>query len=232
MVPWLACSIAFAACANRFRDRRLRVALLALVPVVALMVNRQEWGHEFGLRQRMSDEVRVFFDMPPNGLLRNPASPSASMREMNWVKLVYLGKTAGAAWFYDDIYLCTHGIAGKRVWEFDPAILTVVEITGKVPAIARRHCASIRTAVPLSVHFHFDKPALQWELGPYEEGRYTVIVGDGFETFPVPRKEALYIPGVTALDVRVRYDSPQGWTTYSPELKLDFNTQSDFRWQR
>lgn len=232
LVPSLACAIAFAACAATVRDRRLRVALLVLVPVAAVTVNRQEWGHEFGLRQRMSEELRVFFEMPPNGLLRNPASPSSTMRESNWLKLVYLGKPAGALWFYDDIYLCIHGSEGTRVWEFDPSIHMVVEVTEKVPAIARRHCDAIRTAVPLTAHLHFDDPALQWEFGPYDEGLYTVIMSDGLETFPVPRRDALYIPGVTALNLLVRYDSPSGWTTYSPAMRLDLTRQTDLQWRR
>jgi hypothetical protein len=148
------------------------------------------------------------------------------------LKIVYLGKPAGASWFYDDFYLCAHGNAGKRVWQFDPAILTVVEITPRIAAIERRHCGSIRSSVPLTVRFHFQRPELHWELGPYADGKYTVLLADGWETFEVPRKEALNIPNVTSLAVRVRYDSPEGWTTYSPEMALDFTRQSDFAWQR
>ena len=58
------------------------------------------------------------------------------------------------------------------------------------------------------------------------------MIGDGFEVFPVPRREALNIPGVASLALRVRYDSPQGWTTYSPEIPMDFAKHSDFHWQR
>jgi hypothetical protein len=232
LIPWLAFAMAFAASAMSIRDKRLRVALLAFVTLLAVAANRQEWGREFVARQRMSDELRCFFEMPPSGLLRIPTSPPAVMRELNWVKLVYLGRPAGASWFFDDIYLCSHPSAGKRVWEFDPKVLTVVEITGKMDEIAKRHCGSIRGSVPLSVHFHFDRPALHWEFGPYEQGSYSAIIADGFEVYHVPRREALYVPGVTALALRVRYDSPQGWTTYSPEMMLDFQKQTDFHWRR
>jgi hypothetical protein len=232
LVPWLAASIAFAWGASRLVNRRLSRALLVLVPLLAVTVNRQEWGNEFHLRQRMSDEARVFFEMPPNGFLRLPATPPAVMRELNWVKLVYMGRVAGASWFYDDYFLCAHGIEGKRVWEFDPKILSVVEITPRLAAIAQTHCRNIRADAPLDVAFHYERPALHWDFGPYAAGRYHVLVADGWETFDVPRREALYIPGVTALSVRVRYDAPQGWVTYSPAMVLDFSRGSDFRWQR
>jgi hypothetical protein len=231
LIPWLLVSIAFAAAASTLLGRRRTVVLL-LAPMLALMVNRQEWGREFGTRQRMSDESRVFFELPPNGLLRQPATPPAVMRELNWLKIVYLGKPAGASWFYDDFFLCTHGSAGKRVWQFDPAILTVVEITPRIAAIERRHCGSIRSAAPLTARFHFQSPELHWDLGPYADGKYTVLLGDGWEVFEVPRKEALNLPSVTGLALRVRYDSPQGWTTYSDQMTLDFTKHSDFAWQR
>lgn len=232
LVPWLACAVAFAAYAHKLPRKSQRAAALLLVLLLAISVNRQEWGHEFGMRQRMPDESRTFFELPPNGLLRHPAPPPATMRELSWVKLVYLGKQAGGAWFYDDIHLCTHDMSAKRVWEFDPKRLTVAEITGRIPVLSRSFCDALRNSAPLTADFHVRGSALQWEFGPYAEGRYTAVVGDGFETFHVPRKDALFIPGVTALALRVRYDSPDGWTTYSPELLLDFTRQSDFGWRR
>jgi hypothetical protein len=83
LVPWLLLSIAFAVAASRLKVKRLAAALLLLAPLLAISVNRQEWGREFGIRQRMSDESRVFFELPPNGMLRQPATPSAVLRELN-----------------------------------------------------------------------------------------------------------------------------------------------------
>jgi hypothetical protein len=37
------------------------------------------------------------------------------------------------------------------------------------------------------------------------------------------------VPGLT---LRVRYESPDGWVTYSPELALDFARQPDLVWHR
>jgi len=53
VVPWLAWSIAFAAATTR-RNSRLAAALLIAAPLLAVVSNRQEWGHEFPLRRRMS----------------------------------------------------------------------------------------------------------------------------------------------------------------------------------
>ncbi len=232
VVPWLAWSVAFAAAVSTVRDRRQTAAFLIVVPLIAVVVNRQEWRDEFRRRQRMSDEGRIFLDMPSNGLFRMPAAPSSTMRELNWLKTVYLHKPGGAMCFYDDFFLCVHDARGKRVWEYEDNTRRVAEITPSVAQIARRHCTSIRSAAPLSARFHFDKPALYWDLGPYTVGRYTALLADGAEAFVVPRRDALNVPGANGFVVRIRYDSPQGWTTYSPQLNLDFARTQDVVWRR
>jgi len=232
VVPWLAWSVAFAASLSTLRDRRQAMAVFILVLPTAAVVNRQEWREVSHARRRMSDEARVFLDMPSNGLFRMPAAPSSTMRELNWLKTVYLHKPGGATCFYDDFFLCVHDARGKRVWEYEENTRRVAEITPTVAQIAQRHCNSIRFAAPLSARFHFEKPALHWDLGPYTEGRYTALLGDGVEAFVVARHDALNLPGASAFDVRIRYDSPQGWTTYSPQLNLDFARTQDVAWRR
>jgi hypothetical protein len=232
VVPWLAWSVAFAAAVSTLRDRQHTTVFLIVAPLIAVVVNRQEWSDVFRVRQRMSQEGRFFLDMPSDGLLRMPITPSSTMRELNWLKTVYLGKSGGAISFYDDFFLCVHGLGGKRVWQYDDNARGVVEITPRAVQISRRHCATVRAVAPLSARFHFDKPALYWDLGPYTDGRYTVLLGDGIEAFQVPRHDALNVPGATGFDLRIRYDSPQGWTTYSPDLPLDFVRRSDFAWRR
>lgn len=228
VVPWLAWSIAFAAAATR-RNGRVAAALLIAAPILAIAANRQEWRHEFPLRRRMSDEARFFFyDMPPNALLRRPLTPPAVMGEVKWLKTIHFGQPAGD-WFYDDILLCSGGAGGRRVFEFEGN--SIVEITPRVAGIAARFCRTIRDA-PLSATFNYRKPALYWDLGPYPDGRYTAVIGNGVQAFEIPRRDALNLGPATGLALRVRYDSPAGWTTYSSELTLDFVHHPDFTWHR
>lgn len=232
--PWLAYSIAFAAAASSFRNKRVASALLLAAPVVTIIANRQEWRAEFGLRQRMSAEARVFTELPPSGVLRNPRIPPAQLAELNMLRIDYLHKPPGTSWFYDDIYLCgdPNILAGKQVYEYDPAQRMLVDITARMPEIAQKHCANIRHDAPLRVEFRFRDPALHWSVGPYAEGKYSAVIANGFQAFEIPRRDALNLPGSTGFPIRVRYDSPEGWTTYSPELVLDFKKQPDVVWQR
>jgi hypothetical protein len=229
VVPWLAWSIAFAAATTR-RNNRLAAALLIAAPLLAVAANRREWGHEFPLRRRMSDEARFFFyDMPPDALLRRPLTPPAAMGEVKWLKMVKFSKPAGD-WFYDDIFLCNGSAGGKRVYEYERH--GIVEITPRVTGIAAHFCSALRDA-PLSATFHYRNPALYWDLGPYTDGRYTAILGNGVQAFEIPRRDALNLErGIPGLGLRIRYDSPSGWTTYSPQLTLDFVHHPDLAWHR
>ncbi|MGH9418876.1 MAG: hypothetical protein ACRD3J_02790, partial [Thermoanaerobaculia bacterium] len=229
VVPWLAWSIAFAAATTR-QNRRVAATLLIAVPLLTIAANRQEWRYEFPRRRQMSDEARVFFyDMSDDGLLRRPLTPPATMGEVKWLKTIHFGKPAGG-WFYDDIFLCANSVAGKKVYEYEKTM--IVDITPKIAGIANKHCSSIRNDVPLTATFHYRKPALYWDLGPYADGRYSAVLGGGLQAFEIPRRDALNLPGTTSLALRIRYDSPAGWTTYSPELALDFVHPREVNWHR
>jgi hypothetical protein len=229
VVPWLAWSIAFAAATTR-QNRRVAAALLIAAPLLAIAANRQEWRYEFPRRRQMSDEARVFFyDMSEDGLLRRPLTPPATMGEVKWLKTIHFGKPAGG-WFYDDIFLCGGGFGGKKIYEFEKTM--IVDITSDIARIAAKHCLSIRGDAPLSATFRYRKPALYWDLGPYADGRYSAVLGNGIQAFEIPRRDALNLPGSTDLALRIRYDSPAGWTTYSPELTLDFVHPHDVNWHR
>ena len=229
VVPWLAWSVAFAAATTR-HNGRAAAALLVAVPLLAIAANRQEWRHEFPLRRRMSDEARFFFhDMPPDALLRRPLAPPAAMGEVKWLKTVHFVQPAGD-WFYDDIFLCRGSAVGKRVFEYEGNM--IVEITPRVAGIAEALRRSIRAEASLSAAFHYRKPALYWDLGPYPDGRYTAVLGNGAQAFEIPRRDALNLGVATGLGLRIRYDSPAGWTTYSPDLTLDFLHQPDLSWHR
>jgi hypothetical protein len=228
-VPWLAWSIAFAAATTR-RDKRVAAALLIAVPLLAVAANRAEWRKEFPLRRRMSDEACFYFyDMPPDALLRNAVVPPAALGEVQWLKTIHFGRPAGA-WFYDDIFLCGGGAGSKRVFEFEGH--QIVEITPRIAAMAKQFCGSIRNDAPLSAAFHFRNPALYWDLGPYPDGKYSAVIANGVQAFEIPRRDALKLPGMPGIALRIRYDSPAGWTTYSPEIAIDFTRKPDVTWHR
>ncbi|HEX8173284.1 MAG TPA: hypothetical protein VF824_22310 [Thermoanaerobaculia bacterium] len=232
ITPWLWMSAAFAVGVSGLRGNA-RNALILAAAVGVVIANRQEWTTEYSHARRMSEEARAYVGLGADALLRAPAIPAGSMGEFRWLKEEHFKRQPGTGWFYDDLYLCgAASLAGKRVFEYAPAQRRVIEVTDRIPDFARAYCGSLRDNAPLRAEFHHRGEALFWRFGPYDDGRYDIVLGGGAQSFPVPREDGFRLAGVPGLSLRVRYQSPEGWVTYSPEIALDFARQPDFTWYR
>lgn len=185
----------------------------------------------FAKLERMSAENRAFLQMGQGDYLRHPLGPPASMGELEWIKTEILKKKRGAGWFYDDLYVCLHPDLG-RVWTWDSARSQVDDMTATLPALRRRHCSAIRDSAPLSVNMRAVDRTLHWTLGPYHDGQYSFVLGDGVQVFHMPAIGAFHVRQPGAMSLRVKYRSLEGWITYSPELAMDFSREPTFRWRR
>ncbi|HEX9492870.1 MAG TPA: hypothetical protein VGA33_06385, partial [Thermoanaerobaculia bacterium] len=73
---------------------------------------------------------------------------------------------------------------------------------------------------------------LAWRFGPYADGSWRVLIGDAQQAFDVPREDAFRLGDLNGIALRIRYQSPQQWVTYSPEITLDFHQHPDALWHR
>lgn len=233
---WLVVAAASAfgmgALAERGRTFRLLAAGLAVVAVAGgLVANRQDWQGRYARAERMSVENRAFLALGAGDFLRRPLSPPGSLGELRWWKEEVWELPRGAGWFLDDLYLCLHAAEIRRLWAYDPVVREVEDVTEDLPAIRRRYCSSIREETPLSAEIRAEGPVLFWRLGPYREGSYWLVMGDGAQALEVPRSGGFQTRGMRKLELRIKYRSPEGWVTYSPELAVDL-TRGPFRWGR
>jgi hypothetical protein len=216
------------------RGGALRLAGLGLAVIAAagvLLAHLDAREAAFARVERMSAENRAFLEMGPGDFLRTPLGPPATMGELAWLKTDLLGKRPGAGWFYDDLFVCVNPALG-RVWTWDPVQTRVEDMTASLARLRRRHCNAIREHAPLTVEMHAAGRTLHWALGPYSEGTWSFVLGDGLQAFPMPANGGFQLRQAGALSLRVKYRSPEGWTTYSPELKMDFTREPSFRWAR
>jgi hypothetical protein len=229
---WICTTIVFAAGTDTLRNRGLALSLMIAAPLLGAMVNRQQWKSEFTLAKRVSDEARVFTDLAPGDFIRMPAIPPGEMFQVAWVKEFLLHRPGGTLWFYDDLYLCS-GQRPRRVFGFDERTKRVREMTAQIPALASRYCGSFRPNEPLEIHLHYNerRHLLTWDLGPYDDG-YTFVSGNGFLAYEVQRHGGLQLFGMKDATFRLRYRSPRGWVTYSPDLSIDFSRDRDLKWRR
>src|SRR5207253_3163906 len=106
------------------------------------------------------------------------------------------------------------------------------DVTSRISQVTRDYCGGLRLSAPLVVEFHHRGVVLAWRFGPYRDGSWRLVMGYGTQAYEVSSRDAFRLPGVSALKLRVRYESPQRWVTYSPEISLDFVNHPDFLWRR
>ena len=232
---WLVLTVAFAAGCQALEDKKrwLGSALGLIACVSGLVMNRQDWTVRFAAAERMSAEDRFVLDMREGDVLRQPLLVDASLLELQWVKQNLFHRAPGGRWFQDDFYLCAHPEPLGRVWGYDPGAHSVVEVTARIPAIRKEYCSSPRGSAPLSASFHDSGGVLGWELGPYRQGKYFFLIGEGAAIFEMPRSSRFQMQHrAPFLLLRVKYESLDGWVTYSPELRVPLGDGEGVRWRR
>jgi hypothetical protein len=186
--------------------------VVVIVLFLALGAHAMEWSSRFRSFRRMSDEARVFVTLGPADVIRNSATPPVTFGQ-----LAARFKDAHGRAANDDFDLCTATNTLHRVLEYDAHRHEIVD-EGAKPIVD--FCRTIRT-MPLTADFTFDEPgSFFWRLGPYKDGAYSFIL-PGAQGYEVRRDGGFRSPGLPGLMFRVRYRSPAGWTTYSPEIKVD-----------
>jgi hypothetical protein len=236
VAAWVTAAVALA-CAGAgwagrggaFRAAALGLALVAVAG--GLAANRRDWAVRLADAERRSAEGRLFLTLKPGVLLRQPLGPPGPLGELRWWKEDVLGLPRGAGWFMDDLYLCLHPETG-RVWGWRAAVRRIADLTQQVPILRRSFCDSIRRDAPLQTEVRALESGLAWRLGPYAEGRYSFVLDGGVTTLEMPRTGGFQLRRLGPLALRVKYEAPEGWVTYSPELRMDLARSPVFRWAR
>jgi hypothetical protein len=185
--------------------------IVVIVLLLAIAAHLTEWPGDFRRFKRMSDEARVFVDLTPGDIIRDAETPPVTLAQLAGL-LGARGKATN-----DDLDLCNETGLLHRVFEYDARRREVVDI-GPQPVVAS--CKTIRT-MPLNAEFTFEEPgSFFWRLGPYNAGTYSFILG-GTQAYEVHRDGGFRSPGLPGLTFRIRYHSPAGWTTYSPDIRVD-----------
>jgi hypothetical protein len=207
-------------------------AVVAVACSAAGFSAHSAWAKSLGELERMSAEGRCFVAMPAGSLLRQPLGPGSSFNELRWFKEQRFGLAKGTSWSYDDLALCTRPVPGLRVWSYDDGRRRMAEVTADLPRLCRQYFSTVRPLAPLSASFEPAGGQLVWHLGPYAAGDYAFLLGDGAVLLPVARDAGFQTRGMQSVSLRVRYQSPAGWLTYSPAFDLDLSRPSPLRWQR
>lgn len=218
---------------RRSAARPLRLGRLACIGLglgLGLLAWRGSWSATWAAAERTSSENRAFLRLGRGDLLLHPLGYPSAMAELRIFRAEARGGSPSAAWAYDEIDLCP--APGRfRVWEYDERADRVVDRSAEVPAICASWRRRLRAEAPLSATFRSSPPLLTWSLGPYGQGRYALVFDEGAGLLVVAPQGGYQSPPAR-FDFRVRYESPDGWITYSPLLVADFQRRPVLAWSR
>jgi hypothetical protein len=129
----------------------------------------------------------------------------------------------------DEEQLAALDLTKTSVWSYSTACSCIENITDRIPTIVSEYRSKL-TEKPLSVNIRFEKHIFSWELGPYDDGEYAIILDDrGY--FPLPKKGSFGY-SMKPTNGYIRYTSPDGWLTQSPIFHLSHPGGLAWAWSR
>jgi hypothetical protein len=208
---------------SRALPPRAQVAACAVLLGLAVVTYRIEWPPVYSRDLQMSREARAFGSFTANDILLSPETPPVTLTE-----LAQLEGAHGRAVY--DFYLPCHGSQlDGNLFDYDARHRQIHRVNGDV---VKQACRRIREA-PLQVRIFFEeRGSFFWKLGPYRNGTYSFVLGGDRQRYEVVPEGGFRSPSLPGLTIRVRYDSPEGWTTYSPELQVDMVEQTPVSFTR
>jgi hypothetical protein len=220
---WAALSFSMAFFAGRFADRqssRWSLPALGVLVVLSLL-------HALPERQAMAAVGRAFDVQGEFIWQQNDAvayQPSPEVLPVLWfvngladLKSGISNATSPVV-VVDDIYLAQ--AQGKPLFAYDPQCHCMRDQSAQAGLRLQQLSASLRPQAPMSVRFEYQQRTVNWQFGPYTDGSYQ-LVSDRIGVIPAPAQGQMRALLAEDAGFYVRYQSPEGWQSYSDEFRIN-----------
>jgi hypothetical protein len=148
-----------------------------------------------------------------------------------WLRRAGILPRSGPQVVVDEIELEQLDLSQTQVWRYERSCECMRDISMNVPDTLAQW-RSKRRITALSLSLESTGNLVSWKLGPYQNGTYSII-SNHFGTYPLPNSGSrrIALPN-SPLAFYLRYDSPEGWLTYSPQLIANLQHSRKLVWQR
>ena len=236
-VPWVFAVSGTGWAAARWalgRGRALAgLALFALALGLVWPANRRRWAEVIRVGERSRAEASFFFERSGlRDVVRAPVERGNFYSTLAEIRTRIFHRSQPGHAAFDDLFFCRHGGEGLQVfgWAESKGALERLE---SPDALCTAYTSTIRESAPLSLAMTRENGVLSWTFGPYAEGRWAVLLGEDLVRYDVPREGRIlpFLPD--DLVVTLRYESAEGWRTFSPALPFrSTNGSAGLKWSR
>ena len=236
-VPWVFAVFGTGWAADRWARGRGRAlagfALIALALCFVWPANRRRWAEVLRVEERSRAEATFFFERSElRDVVRAPVERGNFYSTLAEIRTRIFHRSQPGHAAFDDLFFCRHGGEGLQVfgWAESKGALERLE---SPDALCTAYASTIREWAPLSLAMTRENGVLSWTFGPYAEGRWAVLLGEDLVHYDVPRRGQIlpFLPD--DLVVTLRYESAEGWRTFSPALPFrSTNGSARLQWSR
>lgn len=139
-----------------------------------------------------------------------------------WLRKEFFNRPKGPSVVYDNMFFMNNDRVEQTVWKYSYENRKIIE--DSITDIVTKIKGHIRKEAPLSIRISQEGRRVFWQLGPYHDGEYFALMGEGLYPYHILREDARKLGSNFKKKLQFRYDSPEGWTTYSPSFILSSET--------
>ncbi len=206
----------------------------AATALIATLLASNLGPHRLALRthhERLRIEGQFILEQGGStDLLLDPAGAPWYYQGLEWLRTNTLAQAPGPSASFDHAHLFERDLPeNQQFFRYDKE-RHAIQPVHSIHQERQDWRARTKPHQPLQIETSMRGTLLSWKLGPYTEGRYSFILEDSL-CFPQPPNSHRYIRPQPRFSFRVKYESPEGWQTYSPLLTLDGNPAT-LEWSR
>ena len=200
--------------------RTFKTEIVVIIAVASIMVSVfhvqknirgwQAYGKEISVEGKF-----LLYNNDPNNLL--VTAHGHCYWAFSALRKTVLGLPQGASYCIRDC-VCPYLYPDKQVWVNINGQL--FKYSGKMKKETPEDCGDKRE---LKIDFSYTKGKLKWQFGPYREGKYSIFL-KGWDSGLIQVKREGEMDREFDLEkdyIIVKYESYEGWKTYSPVLKFN-----------
>jgi hypothetical protein len=200
--------------------RTFKTEMVVIIAVVSIMVSvfhvqknirgGQAYGKEISVEGKF-----LLYNNDPNNLL--VTAHGHCYWAFSALRKTVLGLPQGASYCIRDC-ICPYLYPDKQVWVNINGQL--FKYSGKMEKETPEDCGDKRE---LKIDFSYTNGKLKWQFGPYREGKYSIFL-KGWDSGLIQVKREGEMDRKFDLEndyIIVKYESYEGWKTYSPVLKFN-----------